>query len=308
MGYCMMNVKKRCCRMFLAILVLLCVMGNQVTMYSYAAESEESVVNYVALGDSITYGSSSYVSKVSDYLAGRYGECVTKNLAIDGLTSAGLVDCLTNSSNSYYYSMRSAIKNADVITLDIGSNDILCKAMEIYAAGFGTTPDQMGAVGETWTKRIQNASGFQLFLLYLEAMSIARTINYEMNHGDAMPEALANFETNYKKILTVIRQLAPNAKVYIGNLYNPYVDAAPICCGDYVVVDLEEFARINISKANVMIANNANGNKVIDLYNTINNPKYIKGDVVNYDYDPHPNADGQNAIASKFISAMAASN
>lgn len=299
----MKNFKKQICALF-ATLMVLCIMVNQVTIHVYAAESEKSVVNYVALGDSITYGSNSYVSKVADYLTERYGKCVTKNMAIDGLTSAGLVDCLTNSSNAYYYTMRNAIKNADVITLDIGSNDILCKAMEIYAAGFGTTPDQMGAVGDAWVKRVQNASGLQLFMLYLEAMSIARNINYEMNYGNAMPQTLASFETNFKKIMTVIKQLAPNAKVYIGNLYNPYVDAAPIYCADYVVVDLEDFARTNISKANKIISNNANGNKVVDLYNTINSPKYIKGDAVNCDYDPHPNAEGQKAIASKFIAAM----
>lgn len=303
----MMNSKKRISAL-LATLMVICVMVSQISIRVYAAEGEKSVVNYVALGDSITYGSNSYVSKVSDYLTGRYGKCVTKNLAIDGLTSTGLVDCLTNSSNAYYYTMRNAIKNADVITLDIGSNDILCKAKEIYAAAFGTTPDQMGAVGDAWVKKVQNASGFQLFMLYLEAMNIALNINYEMNHGNAMPEALASFETNFKKIMTVIKQLAPNAKIYIGNLYNPYVGAAPICCGDYVVVDLENFARTNISKANTIISRNVNGNKVVDLYNTINNPKYIKGDVANCDYDPHPNAEGQKLIASKFIAAMSASN
>ena len=153
-----------------------------------------------------------------------------------------------------------------------------------------------------------NVDESALDLAKLEAMNIARNINYEMNHGNAMPEALASFETNFKKIMTVIKQLAPNAKIYIGNLYNPYVGAAPICCGDYVVVDLENFARTNIAKANTIISRNVNGNKVVDLYNTINNPKYIKGDVANCDYDPHPNAEGQKLIASKFIAAMSASN
>lgn len=315
----MKNLKKWVSRTLAGVIAMMCFVGNSAPLYSRAAESTstvtisetdsgDSVIQYVALGDSITAGSDTYVSQVSAYLKGRYGECQTKNLAIDGMTSSHLVDCLTNSSNSYYSTMRNAIKNADVITIDIGSNDIMGTAMEVFAAGFGATPDQMGAVAEKWEKRIQSANTFQLFLLYLEALSIARNINYELNYGDAMPNALATFETNFNKIMTVIEQLAPDAKVYIGNLYNPYVGAAAVYCGDFEVVDLEEFARTNILKANVIIANNAKGNKIVDLYNVINNPKYIKGDVANYDYDPHPNADGQKAIAAKFIAVMSTDN
>lgn len=297
------------------IMAVMCFVGNWTPLYSRAAEnpttvtisetdSGNSVMHYVALGDSITAGNSTYVSTVSDYLENTYGNCVTNNLAVDGWRSGDLLDALTNPANSRYGMMRKAISNADIITLDIGSNDIFITAMEVIASCFGCTPDQLGAVTASWSDKIQNATGFQLFLLYLQAMSIARSINYELNQGNSMPNALAKFEENYVSILSVISQLAPNAKVYVGNLYNPYVKAASVYCGSYEVVNMESFARTNIMKANKIIANRSNGNVIVDLYNTINDPKYIKGDVVNYDYDPHPNQDGQAAIAAKFIAAM----
>ena len=79
-----------------------------------------------------------------------------------------------------------------------------------------------------------------------------------------------------------------------------------MCLGSYEFADLEELGKIYAPKLNVIIKNRANGNVVVDLYNTINSPKYIRGDAMNYNYDPHPNAEGQKAIAAKFIAAIKA--
>ncbi len=290
-------------RFIAGVMAMMCVVGSSTPLYTQAAESTSGVY-YVALGDSITAGDSTYVSKVSAHLKSTYGSCTTKNLAVSGMTSAALADILTNPANSYYSTYRNAIKKANVITLDIGSNDIFGKAMEVISDCFGCTPDQIGAVSESWVNRIQSANSFQMFLLYMEAMGIARNINSRLNNGTEMGEALASFESSYKLIISTIKKLAPNAKVYIGNLYNPYVDAASVYLGDYEVLNMEEFSKVNVQKANTIIKNNAGGYAVVDLYNTLNNPKHIQGDVVNADYNPHPNAAGQAAIANKFIAAM----
>lgn len=311
----MKKAKIRMSKALAGIMAVMCFVGNCAPLHSYALEetktvmcsetdNRDSITKYVALGDSITAGNSTYVSKVSDYLGDTYGNCATQNLAVDGWRSDDLLDALTNPANSRYNSMRKAISNADVITLDIGSNDVFATAVEVISKCFGCTPDQLGAVTADWSKRIQNANPFTIFVLYMQAMGIAHSINYQLNYGDAIPDAIAGFEMNYKSILAEIKQLAPNAKVYIGNLYNPYVKAAPVYVGSYQIVDMEVFARTNILKMNKIIADNAKDNTVVDLYNTINNPKYIKGDVVNYDYDPHPNQAGQTAIAAKFIDAI----
>lgn len=303
----MKNLKVWVSRLLVGVMTLMCLAGNGSPLYVHAAEeSTDSVVQYVALGDSITRADDSYVNTVSDYLKSKYGNCVTSNLAVDAWKSGDLLDALTNPANSKYSSYRAKIKNADVITLDIGSNDILITAREIGAEALGCTEKELDMVAIDLFMKLQNAQGVSAMSLYMQAYSAAVKVKNELTSGDTLPNAVAAYEKNFVKILAELKKLAPNAKVYIGNVYNPYVEAAPMCLGSYEFADLEELGKTYAPKLNTIIKNNANGYAVIDLYNTINNPKYIKGDVRNYDYDPHPNAEGQKAIAAKFIEAMKA--
>ena len=312
----MKNLKVWVSRLLIGVMTFMCFVGNSTPLYSCAAEvttstagetkSGESEIHYVALGDSITRADNSYVNTVSDYLESTYGTCVTSNLAVDAWKSGDLLDALTNPANSRYSNYRAKIKNADIITLDIGSNDVLITAREIGADVLGCTESELNMVAINWFIKLQNASGFSAMILYLQAYSIVSKIKYEINSGSTLPNAVAAYEENFVKILDEIEKLAPNAKVYIGNIYNPYVDAPSMCLGSYEFVDMEGLGSTYAIKLNTIIKNHANGNVVVDLYNTINNPKYIQGDVLNYNYDPHPNDAGQKAIAAKFIAAMKA--
>ena len=304
-------------KMVAGIMALACFVGNCAPMTSMAAESakaavvseadsQDDVTYYVALGDSITAGSNTYVNKVSDYLEQTCGNCQTFNLAGDGWMSGDLLDALTNPLNIRYSTFQAILREADYITLDIGSNDLLLTVMGIVSAGLGCSPDQLQAVTTQWANKFNSAKGLELFMLGLQALSMGYKINYELNYGTTLPNAISQFESNYKQIVSEIEKIAPNAKLYIGNIYNPYVKAASIYLGTYEAVNVEKLARTYILQMNKIITNNASGNVVVDLYNTINNPKYIKGDVANYDYDPHPNDAGHAAIAAKFIAAMKA--
>lgn len=297
------------------IMALACLIGNCVPMTAMAAErastaivsetaSQKDVMYYVALGDSITAGNSTYVNKVSDYLNQTYGNCKTFNLAGDGWMSGDLLDALTNPLNIRYSTFQAILREADFITLDIGSNDLLINVMGILAAGLGCSPDQLQTVTAQWTNKFQNAQGIEQLILGLQALSIGYKINYELNYGTTLPNAIAQFESNYEEILSELEKLAPDAKLYIGNLYNPYVKAAPIYLGTYEAVNVEKLGRTYIVQMNKIITKHTSQYVIVDLYNTINNPKYIKGDVQNYDYDPHPNDAGHAAIAAKFIAAM----
>ncbi|MBQ6995580.1 MAG: hypothetical protein IJN64_14005 [Lachnospiraceae bacterium] len=310
----MKNLKVWVSRLLIGIMTFMCFAGNSAPLEARAAEAvpssvneTESEVHYVALGDSITRADNSYVNEVSSYLKKRYGKCVTSNLSVNAWKSKDLLDALTNPANSKYSSYRAKVKDADVITLDIGSNDVLITAREIGANVLGCTESELDMVAINWFIKLQNASGFSAILLYLQAYSIVSRVKYEIEAGSTLPNAVVAYEQNFVKILAEIKKLAPNAKVYIGNIYNPYVDAPSMCLGDYEFVAMEKLGRDYAIKLNRIIKNNANGNVVVDLYNTINNPKYIQGDVLNYNFDPHPNAEGQKLIASKFIAAMSAS-
>ncbi len=309
----MKNLKIWVSRLLIGVMTCMCFAGNSAPLEARAAEATpssvsetENEINYVALGDSITNADNSYVNQVSSYLKNRYGKCKTSNLAVDAWKSKDLLDALTNPANSRYSNYRAKIKDADIITLDIGSNDVLITAREIGADVLGCTEAELNMVAINWFIKLQNASGFSAIMIYLQAYSIVSEVKKEISSGSTLPNAVAAYEENLVKILDEIEKLAPNAKVYIGNIYNPYVNAPSMCLGSYEFVDMEGLGRTYAVKLNNIIKNHADGNVVVDLYNTINNPRYIQGDVLNYNYDPHPNAEGHKAIALKFIEAMKA--
>lgn len=268
--------------------------------------SQNSVTSlkYVALGDSITAGDNTYVNMVGNYLKNRNGSCTVYNLGVGGLRSGDLLDAMTNSSHPAYQYVRTTIKGADVITLDIGSNDIFVTAYEVFAKCFGCETDQLGAVYESWCARLQSSNWFVRFVAYMQLLPIAQSIHEELYNGETMKDALEDFKSNYNAILQEIDKLAPNAKVYIGNLYNPYNGAPAVYLGSYEVVNLQTFTEKYFCAMNKHIANNSSGKKVVDLYSIFKDDTYLEADYATYNYDPHPNQAGQKEIANKFIAAM----
>lgn len=99
-----------------------------ITVTAYAVTSEESTTyNYVAFGDSLAAGQTpygvpsgyGYTDMIADYLdkAGVLGNYV--NYGVSGYTTADVMKQLSNPD------IQASISNANIITLDIGANDIL---------------------------------------------------------------------------------------------------------------------------------------------------------------------------------------
>lgn len=89
-------------------------------------------IRYVALGDSIASGyglsvpeTDSYVGLVGNYLEENYDYVFKANLGTNGLRSDQLLDILTNPQNEKYKKYHATLKHADIVTLSIGSNDLL---------------------------------------------------------------------------------------------------------------------------------------------------------------------------------------
>ncbi len=95
--------------------------------------SEDAVLSYVALGDSITKGeygdgSPSFAERYADYASADLDASVRlTNLGVNGLTSAGLLHLVRTDP-----SFRQAIANADLITLLIGYNDYFHARKSLY--------------------------------------------------------------------------------------------------------------------------------------------------------------------------------
>ncbi len=97
-----------------------------------SGDTTSTTVRYVALGDSIAYGyglenreEQSYVSLIRKHLEKQYDYTIVSNFGTNGMRSGELLDILTNPDNKNYQKYRRTLYYADVVTLSIGSNDLL---------------------------------------------------------------------------------------------------------------------------------------------------------------------------------------
>lgn len=296
-------LKKTLAGTLAAVMLLSCASPS----YAYAASESvgaDGQVNYLALGDSITAGDNTYVGKVSTYLQNRFGICNTINWGISGWTSKDLANAVTDPSLESYSLIRYAMPHAEVVTIDIGSNDIYITTLEVIADCFDCTVEELPSVSQALVTKIENATGFMKYVYTMQAMNIAQNIKTRLNTGTEMKQALDEYADNLNQIFSVLEEYGPDAKIYVGNLYNPYEGVADIYIGSMLILDVEEYTKSWTVKFNQVLASTASEYTIVNLYNTINDPMYINGDVANGDFDPHPNQAGHTAIANKFIASM----
>lgn len=274
---------------------------------TYAFASEYTVVNYLAFGDSITEGDNSYVKYVSEYLATQYNQVNTVNLGVSGCETTHLATAFTESTNDAYESIRYGISMADVITLDIGSNDILVAITDVFCSEFQCAPENLGETMEEWASKIQNEQNiFLKYMYYIQVSNIVNNIKDTLYNSDYMANVVAEFETNYKIIIDTILELNPDVKLYIGNLYNPYHGFEPLIFADGTeIINFNTFSDKYVTELNNIIDNIiADRYPIADIYSTVSDSAYINADYTTGNYDPHPNAEGQKVIGNLFIDVM----
>lgn len=173
---------------------------------------------YLALGDSITtgYGLADKEESFAAVTAKILG-MELDNLAVDGMTSAGLLETVLDEKNE------DKIKNAELITISIGGNDFLQLFFGIIrrAADFP-----------------ENATFTDLQQALLNIDNLLPRLEEELakpETGEAFKAAVELFAVNLDRIIAEIRRLNPNAKIVVQTLYNPF-SGAPVFSG------LEDFA------------------------------------------------------------------
>ncbi|MGM0904878.1 MAG: SGNH/GDSL hydrolase family protein [Bacillota bacterium] len=139
---------------------------------AFAKSPEKQDFDYVALGDSLAAGITPYNQDglgYPEYLEQRFKQSQYNinldNLGVPGYTSTHLVANINNTN------IQESIKDAELVTIGIGANDLL-GALKLNPALVGS--------------------------------------------------AIVNVKNNLQTILTTIKQLNPNAKVYVMGYYNPF--------------------------------------------------------------------------------------
>ena len=179
----------------------------------FATESADSIC-YVSLGDSIAVGynlpnydkdvsdangetagqfvQDSYAYKFKTLLENKYGANNVKSTtyATSGDAGADLLEKLENST------IQNTLKNADVVTICIGANDILGPALD-------------------------NISGYILKDTASGSVSIAQMEN-KLNDGLQKFSGTNNQQGIFDKILNKLYELNSDAEYIFTNIYNPY--------------------------------------------------------------------------------------
>lgn len=242
-------------------------------------------VNYVAFGDSISYGyglenpdTENYVNILADHLNAN-----TDNYSINGITSAELITMLDTGEYD------DQITNADVITISIGSNDILQPFMQVVADTIGVEySENISQDLLTW---YQNAD-------MVELLTAINNLNTVLPNNQTILDACNNFaQNNFPTIISDIKQLNPDCEILVDNIYNPYYG-----CNISGALDLGTISDAYVQQINLAFDTSSTEYTVVNLYDTFNTTGLTNVDVTNLNLDPHPNKIGHSAIASQCIS------
>lgn len=259
--------------------VILCV---ALAVPAVFAAGEESKV-YTVLGDSIAAGyrlddyTRDGVTPPSSYaalFAGKVGATKVNNLAKTGSDTSDTLNFL--SQQAYI----DAVKEADIITLSMGSNDILGPGGKMICASLGIS--SLDRAGE-----VINA---------LNVQSKLKALDEYINKPEQVKifnDAIAKFKVNWVKIIDRIRELNPDAVLIVDNFYNPYK-----ALNIEGVTTLGNTVQGYLDTMNSYIKSHAyNGQKYVIADVESVSGKTNVALLPNFDLDPHPNKDGHAVIA-----------
>lgn len=155
--------------------------------------------NLVALGDSITYGTSldDPSQGYASLLAAELGMELT-NCAVEGLQSDGLLKLLQNDRW-----VMASVKNADVICMSIGGNELLIPLMDVLYQRMGEVTD----FGVAEVIKLMSLLGDP------EVVEEIRT---------AAEARMLIFINTYPAVIERIYELNPDVTVVTQSVYNPY--------------------------------------------------------------------------------------
>ena len=216
--------------------------------------------------------------------------------------------------------IRERIAKSDLITIDLGSNDIqLPIIMALYAAiypeyaSYFGQPEYKDWVIEDMLKKY--GSEDDLIVKLTEAVAKIHGIEYALEIvSKAALSGLYKFHTNYPAIINMIHEINPNADIYVIGLYNPLSDTAisddiPIKIGkalDPVMMSLNLYlAQLNPAKRyyTYVDAFNTSVLGTITLSSLVGKDMNLAG-MGDYTMYIHPNDAGHAYIADQVLKAI----
>ena len=259
--------------------ILLCLL---LTLGLCPVRGEEAV--YVALGDSIADGyrlpgytvPGSAPEKSFPVLLGKALGLRLVPLAVSGMDTDGLLQALDTAA------YQDAVAEARVVTLTIGSNDLLHPAIQ-----------QLSGLAES-----------------LAQGDLRAMLNALGSVGDALtsPEARAvyarsteRFKENWEAIIGRIRALNPTADILVTNFYNPY-SMLEYSLGPFSL-HIGSVAQTYLDQMNAWLSESPSAGeyRVAEIQDVSTNVSFSTRILTGLDLDPHPDEAGHTLIFRRLL-------
>ena len=277
----------------LSTLLALCLALSLLPASALAAGGEQK--SYVALGDSITtgYGLAEKEAGFARQVADSNGYTLT-NLAKDGATSTDLLEVVKSEANA------DTLKNADLITVTIGGNDLMNALYAYLAEEYNNKQNSDTPITAADVKA--SLAGTLSEIPQVAMLSFAASKIPDFPDSTAANTALSTFATNFSSIISAIKGNNSSAEIIVVNQYNPY---SRLSTGNLLDLSALDSA---VQALNTAISSGATaGYTVADVYTAFEeateNPCNASVSLPSINLDFHPNAAGHSLIAST-ISAL----
>ena len=234
---------------------------------------------YVALGDSISTGraledieNNLFVNKIK-----KEYNLNLDNKAVDGMDTTAMLDLL-NSNDEKGIEYKNAIKDAELITISMGGNNLLQPLMEMMKKGLGLDSNATGIELQEAMKKNPNA------------LSILATSLQNLQVTQSLSEKVKLFAEEFPEIIKVIKELNPNAEIIIQTVYNPLHDVKDLSALANGVDVFFQGMNKAINEYSVL------GYELVDIYEEFkSNDSQVP--LTNMSkFDVHPNKDGNEVI------------
>jgi lysophospholipase L1-like esterase len=239
----------------------------------------KTCIEYTSLGDSIACGQGasdsdkSFASLLYQNLKSRNGNSSMRlnNLGIIGYKSSDLLKSLRN-DNYYKY----CISRSKVITISIGGNNILGPTLDVLKQEFDISPWNFHFSDEV-NEVMNDYSKYQTFLGAL---------------APKLDSSCDTFVSDWSKIISTVKSMSPNAKIYVMTVYNPLDTNDRL----YYLFN-RAINRIN----SVIKYSAASRYSVADVYRQFSNYNSSELSHANSSFlDPHPTDKGHRVIYRTF--------
>ena len=284
----------------LSTLLALCLALSLLPASALAAGGEQK--SYVALGDSITtgYGLAENETGFAKQVADSNGYTLT-NLAQDGATSTDLLEVVKSEANA------DTLKNADLITITIGGNDLM-NALYAYLAEEYNNKQNSDTPITAADVKASLAGEEEAVVEQTTMLGFAISNISDFQSSSIANSAYATLWDKFIEIIGTIRSINENAQLIVVNQYNPYSHLTAGISGLDLSSVISAFdSAVQALNVGISSGEAIAGYTVADVYTKFKeaerNPCNASVSLTSINLDFHPNATGHGLIADT-ISAL----